>query len=569
MNNTPRAEYPRPQLVRPDWLCLNGEWEFEIDNQQSGKDRGLYKDGEFTKKIIVPFSPESVLSGIGNTDFMNAVWYRRDITVPAEWLKNGKRTLLHIGACDYQTDIWVNGEWIGSHIGGYVSFSFDITDALCEGENRVVILATDNLRTSNQPSGKQCHNFHSEGCLYTRTTGIWQTVWLENVSNAYISNINYVTDIKQKMVLVTAECKNAKDKEITAVASFNGEKMGEVSGVVTGKVITLALPLKEVYLWDTKTPNLYDLTITMGEDKVESYFGVREVSWTDGIFYLNGKPTFQRLVLDQGFYPDGIITAPSDEELLGDIKRSMDMGFNGARLHQKIFEPRFLYHCDKMGYMVWGEHANWGADLKAPDVWQAFLPEWLEAVRRDCAHPSIIGWCPINETQYNQNQWFVKMLIDMTNAVDGTRPIIDASGWRHFSWSGTDLLDAHDYEQDVEIFTKHYLPLAQGENVEYPHCHEAGRISFMSEYGGIKWTDKTDEDAWGYGNAPKTEEEFIERYRGLTLSLLKNKAFSGFCYTQLTDVEQEQNGLYTYEREPKFDCKIIAEINRTPAAIEE
>ena len=565
----PRSEYPRPQLEREDWLCLNGEWEFEIDNQMSGKERKLFEKEKLEKKIIVPFCPESKLSGIGNTDFMNAVWYKRKVVMPEGWKNDGRRTILHIGACDYKTEVWVNGNWAGVHIGGYISFSFDITEHLCDGENTIVIYAEDELRSRTQPAGKQSDKLGSYGCSYTRTTGIWQTVWLENVPAAYIASVKYVTDIRQQMLFITAECKNAYGLEIEAVASYENEEVGKAKAVVGAKEITLAVKLDRLELWEAGNGRLYDLTLRLGDDTVKSYFGMREVSCLNGMMKINGKAVFQRLILDQGFYPDGIYTAPTDDELKADITRSMDMGFNGARLHEKIFEPRFLYHCDKLGYLVWGEHANWVLDISKSEGWKGFIPEWLEEIKRDCCHPSIIGWCPFNETQKNQDDYLLKFIVDLTNAVDGTRPVIDTSGWEHVLWSGTDIIDAHDYEQDVEKFTEHFAPLAKGEKIEFNNSPGKVYTTFVSEYGGILWKETVDDNAWGYGNAPKTREEFIERYRGLTLSLLENPALTAFCYTQLTDVEQEQNGLYTYDRRAKFDPKIISEINKTKAAIEE
>ena len=358
--NIPRPEYPRPQFVRNEWINLNGQWEFEIDNGRSGRERGMMNREHFDMKITVPFCPESKLSGLAHTDFMEAVWYKKNITLPEGWQAEGRRTILHIGACDYYTKLWVNGTYMGDHIGGYVAFSFDITKALVEGENTITIGVRDDVRSHNQPAGKQCSDYHSYGCFYTRTTGIWQTTWLECVPNDYILSTKYYPDIDRKKLVIEAFVSGGEGKTLTAKASYEGKAQGEASVVVYGGKALLEVELDELYLWEVGAGRLYDLTLTFGEDTVDSYFGMRKIESREGFFYLNGKPVFQRLVLDQGFYPDGIYTASSLAELEADVDRSLAMGFNGARLHQKVFEPLFLSYCDKKGYIVWGEHANWG-----------------------------------------------------------------------------------------------------------------------------------------------------------------------------------------------------------------
>ena len=553
MQSIPRPEYPRPQMARKEWMNLNGEWQFCLDQGRSGRERGLHEAASLPDTIVVPFCPESRLSGIGHTDFIACVWYKRTVSLPGEWTGSGRKTLLHIGACDYETQVWVNGQSVGTHTGGYISFSFDITAALKPGENQITICATDTLRTQEQPSGKQSHAYGSYGCFYTRTTGIWQTVWLENVPEAYIARLKYTPDIETGTLWIEAVCENAHGRALRAEARFAGEPMGQAQGTVSGRVARVALKLQKTILWSTDSPALYDLALTLGEDSVESYFGMRSIAFDGGKLLLNGKPLFQRLVLDQGFYPDGIYTAPSDAALEGDIRLSMDMGFNGARLHEKIFEERFLYHCDRLGYLVWGEHANWGLDISRPAAWRNFLPEWLEELERDVNHPALIGWCPLNETQENQDNEFVRFLVNVTRAYDPTRPVLDASGWTHVDGLCGALTDCHNYEQDPEKFA------AQIDAKGYP--------MFVSEFGGIRWSD--DAGGWGYGEGPKSEAEFLSRYEGLVKALLSRPGVYAFCYTQLTDVEQEQNGLYTYDRKPKFDPAIVRAINTARAAIEE
>ncbi len=542
----PRPEYPRPQFKRDNWTNLNGTWQFDFDFGMTGKEKKLYEVQSLSKEIIVPFCPESDLSGIGYKDFIPACWYKKEIDVS---IKDNTRYILHFGACDFETEVWVNGESVGTHIGGYVSFSFDITEKVKDGKNIITVYATDDLRSHNQPAGKQCHKYNSFGCFYTRTTGIWQTVWLEEVPVAYIKKIKATPDIENKLLRIEADCVSANGLEIKAESFFDGIDTGSATAKVVGRTAIINLPLKELHLWEIGSPLLYNLVLTLGEDKVESYFGMRSVCAVDGKLFINGKGVYQRLILDQGFYPDGIYTAPTDAELIGDIKRSMELGFNGARLHEKIFEERFLYYCDRLGYIVWGEHANWGLDIGKPEAWRNFVCEWLEELQRDYNHPAIIGWCPLNETEKNQDPAFVKYLVEATRAFDNFRPVIDCSGWFHVD-NISDFWCMHDYDQKPESFREHYAPLEKGEKVECRVRHVWGYTTFMSEYGGIQWAK--DNTGWGYGNAPKTEEELLDRLEGLTDVLLENSAFTGFCYTQLTDVEQEQNGLYTYDRVLKF-----------------
>ena len=565
MTKLPRPEYPRPQFVRDAWLNLNGEWQFEIDQGRSGRARGLCGGKALKNRITVPFCPESELSGIGYKDFMAAVWYRRTVRLSEDWQQAGRRTLLHIGACDYATEVWINGASVGTHRGGYVAFSFDITALLREGENEIVVCAEDDLRGAAQPGGKQSTRYGSYGCSYTRTTGIWQTVWLENVPAAYIAETKCTPDVNASALLIEAVCKAAHGLTLKAEAFYAGRPVGAASARVDGERACLMLTVDELHLWSVEDPALYDLKLTLGEDKVESYFGMRSIVYQDGRFLLNGRTVFQRLVLDQGFYPDGIYTAPTDEELIADIRRSQAMGFNGARLHQKVFEPRFLYHCDRLGYLVWGEHANWCLDISRPEAYKGFLPEWLEILRRDYNHPAIIGWCPLNETQRDQDDDFVRALAALTRAFDHSRPYLDASGWTHVE-GVSDLIDLHDYEQDPRVFAATLAKIAAGEEVKSPDGSLLRGITFVSEYGGIWWSDKT--DGWGYGVRPQSAEEALARFKGLTEAILGCPAICALCYTQLTDVEQEQNGLYTYERRAKFDPAVISAILRQKAAIE-
>lgn len=576
---TLRPEHPNPQFKRENWMNLNGIWKFAFDFGCSGMEKKLYLSqadaaAQYPLEINVPFCPESSLSGIGYTDFISAVWYKRTFSLSPEHLHG--RVLLHFGAVDYECLVFVNEKEVGKHIGGYSSFCFDITDAVKTGINDITVYAKDNVRNGRQPRGKQSGTYFSQGCDYTRTTGIWQTVWLEFVPESFVKNIKYYPDIKEGCFYV--DCSVSGEGTLTVSAFYKGRLCGSATKSVRGNENKMVLRLNEIHLWECGSGRLYDITIEYtGEnfrDTVKSYAGLRQIELQKHHFLLNGKTVFQRTVLDQGFYREGIYTAPDDNALLKDIKCSMALGFNGARLHQKIFEPRFLYHCDREGYLVWGEHGNWGLDLSDPYSFLNFMPEWLEAVERDFNHPSIIGWCPFNETWDYEGKRQIDLIIEniyrMTKAIDNTRPCIDASGNFHVI---TDIYDLHNYRQDVKDFSACYQDFSgTGTFIEeHPtrQHYTKGLPLFISEYGGIKWDTKNElQNAWGYGDAPKSKEEFIERYRGLTECLLQNPGIMGFCYTQLYDVEQEVNGLYDYDRNPKFDVEIFRKINTQKAAIE-
>ncbi|MBQ6676519.1 MAG: beta-galactosidase [Clostridia bacterium] len=559
-----RTEHPTPQFEREKWRCLNGVWDFEYDQGVSGEARGLHKpDAEYSLKINVPFCPESALSGIGNTDFINSVWYKRTVDISKDDLRN--RVLLRFGAVDYEATVFVNGSEAFSHKGGYVGFSGDITDYLFEGENVITVRAIDDTRDRMIPSGKQCRWYRSSGCSYTRTTGIWQPVWLEFVPAARIIRTRYETDPESAVVNVTATVSGAGT--LRAEAFYEGRPVGEAETVTAGDSAVLSIKLSERHLWEIGQGRLYDLVLTFGEDRVKSYFGLRSVALDGYRFLLNGKSVFQRTILDQGFYPDGIYTAPSDEQLEADIDRSMALGFNGARLHQKIFEERFLYHCDRKGYIVWGEFPSWGLEDNKSDTIYALLPEWLEEIARDFNHPAIIGWCPFNETDDDQFSDLVRTVYRVTKAVDPTRPVIDTSGYVHVE---TDIFDVHDYEQNPDTFREHYARFEKEGVITYAHSgaqeYPKGAPVFVSEFGGM--TLAKGEKVWGYSRL-NDEEQFYRNYEALVNVMLDNPCIMGFCYTQLTDVEQEVNGLYRYDRTPKYDADRIRAINSRRAAIED
>jgi len=592
----PRPEHPNPQWERKNWKNLNGQWQFEIDYSCSGEERGLPAADSLSGSITVPFCPESKLSGVEVKDFMNCVWYKKTITLTEEDL-TGNRVLFHIGACDYETKVWVNGQSTGfSHKGGYTPVDIDITPWVQVGDNLITVAAYDDIRSFKQPGGKQSARHNSYRCYYTRTTGIWQTVWYEIVPESYLKYTKITPDLENGAVSIEAELVGTGD--LSAEVYYEGKLVGSAAKKNKSVIGTLEVQLSEIHPWELGNGRLYDLVLKFGKDEVKSYFGLRSIELKDGKFYLNGKSVFQRLVLDQGYYPEGITTAPTEEDLIKDIQCGLDAGFNGARMHQKVFEPRYIYHADRLGYMVWGEYGSWSMNITELDAVAIFLPEWLESVRRDYNHPALITWCPFNESWdtslhfpelqgKEQNNDVVRIIYEQTKQLDPTRPCVDSSGNYHVR---TDIYDVHDYQQDPAIFKENYDKLVT-ENELWDRHHFRWRFNgrtegvrqtwkgepvHVSEYGGIGFklpeNDFTSgrKTAWSYGSATTSYEEFYARYEGLTVALLDNPKIFGFCYTQLTDVEQEMNGLYTYEgREPKFDMEIISAITSRKAAIED
>lgn len=568
-----RLEHPNPQWERTAWRNLNGEWEFDFDFSVSAREREVYlSDSPLNQTIQIPFCPESELSGIGYKDFMNGVCYRKVITLSQEEVAN--RVILHFGAVDFKAYLYVNKQYVGRHIGGYSSFEFDITEFVTEGEN-VIFLAVEDDTKGIYHYGKQCPDYESRRCSYTRTTGIWQTVWLEFVPQSYLKSAKYYPDLENQTLFISGEAEGSGVVEATAW--FDGKQVGYATCKASCGTFRMMLALEELHLWEVGKGGLYDLELKYGEDTVKSYFGMRSVQLDGYQFLINGKSVFQRLVLDQGFYPDGIYTAKDESEFVRDIELSLAAGFNGARLHEKVFEPRCLYHCDKMGYIIWGEEGDWGMEWRNASAEECFINEWMEVVKRDFNHPAIIGWCPHNELWEKPDKDYhdilyrqLETMYNLTKAMDNTRPVIDVSGFCHTT--KTDIYDIHDYEQDVAVFSKNIEKFTEtGEITFGARLDEmqpyAGEAVFVSEYGGIRICDK--EQGWGYGQEAETAEEFIARYKGLTDAMLDCPKLFGFCYTQLYDVEQETNGLYTYQREPKVDMKQIKAINERKAKIEE
>ena len=586
----PRAEYPRPQFEREAWQNLNGEWTFTLDPVKTGWERGLKNSKGFADKIIVPFAPESKLSGVEHKEFIPCIWYQRNITIPEDWA--GKDVLLQFGAVYYESEIYVGGKFVDRHFGGSDSFTVDITKFVKAGSTHsLVVNAKSDLRSRMQSAGKQSLRHGPFECLYTRTTGIWQTVWMEAVAPAAISRVKYTTDIDRSTVSMEFTMRRTAAANTLTINVKDGSKVvATQSGkVASGSIFTL--PIKKAKLWTPESPFLYDVELIIKDaegnvvDKVASYFGMRKIHTEGNKIYLNNEPYYQRLVLDQGFYPDGIWTAPSDAALKKDIELSLAAGFNGARLHQKVFEERFYYWADKLGYLTWGEAPSWGLDANTVEAARNFITEWRNLVVRDMNHPSLVTWTPFNEefwpdeTQYPR---FVNDVYTLTKQLDPSRPVNTVSGGIQIL---TDIWTEHCYEQDPEklrndVYNNGKMrvvgPAIQARlrgnvgfnrpvlNDPYTFPRYDGSIPYiLDEFGGIKCMEAnpSKDGAWGYGSAPQTKEEFYQRLEGQVRELMSlNANMWGWCYTQLTDVEQEQNGIYYYDRSEKYDMERIRKI---------
>ena len=510
------------------------------------------------------------------------MWYHRSFSVPAGW--RGKRVLLHFGGVDFSSEVFVNGRRVGRHWGGASAFSFDISECVDIGsDNHLVIRVRDMLRSGTQPAGKQRpeYDLGELRAHYTRTTGIWSTVWMEAVSPGSLKRVQIIPDLDESRFIVIPSFYSWGVAGSGSVLRVSASREGAAPVVVDARAANgtpIVVPLTDARSWEPGNPELYDFTFSVLDggreevDRVRSYAGLRSVRVEGNSVLLNNKPIYQRLVLDQGFYPDSLWTAPNDDALKRDIELSMAAGFNGARLHQKVFDERYHYWADRLGYLTWAEAPSWGMDSKKIESARNFLAEWRAIVLTQRNHPSIITWTPLNETRDvepdpAQHGRFHEDLYDVTKALDPMRPVNDASGYVHVK---TDLWTSHNYAQDPEAL-RSMLSLSTNGHVyrNYPQweAEYQGQPYLLDEFGGILWVPENRRDpeakgVWGYGEGPRSMEEFSSRLEGLVNAVLDQPYICGYCYTQLTDVEQEQNGIYTYDRELKFDMSHVSELFR-------
>ncbi|MDQ0428616.1 beta-galactosidase/beta-glucuronidase [Planomicrobium stackebrandtii] len=581
-----QTEYPRPQFQRKDWLNLNGEWNFSFDDQELGLQEKWYQNFPAGQTIKVPFAYQTENSGIGDPSFHEVVWYNRTFSVPEDW--QNKRIQLNFGAVDYRAWIYVNGEKATYHQGGNVPFSADITDLLVAGENSLTVRVEDPSEDTTIPRGKQYWHEESASIFYTRTTGIWQTVWLEPVAETSIKSLRWTPEIDRGDIEFETELagKISGNTKLRITVSFQGEPVLSEEVTVFQPHIKRSINIRGRFpdrsnihgpgwYWSPEHPNLFDARVELiadekAVDTITSYFGMRKVSIENGTFMLNNKPYYQKLVLDQGYFPGGLLTAESDDALKQDIVLAKEMGFNGARKHQKVEDPRFLYWADQLGYLVWGEMANC-AEYSEEAV-ERISAEWIEAVKRDYSHPSLVVWVPLNESwgisrvaREKQQQHHSLAMYYLTKSLDPTRPVCSNEGWEH---TVSDLCGIHNY-QSPEKMAEAYRTVESAvaaTPADRPIYAEGfgyrGEPILITEYGGIAYDTKEidQKNGWGY-SAVQGGEELIEAYRQNTKALLDSSVVQGFCYTQLTDVEQEINGLLTYHRKPKCDLSEIKKIN--------
>jgi beta-galactosidase/beta-glucuronidase len=586
--------HPRPQLTRAHCIDLGGTWDFAYDDSGQGFDAGWQERVDvYTHTIQVPFPPESSASGIGDTSFHPIVWYRRTFCVSPE--DRGKRLLLHCGAIDYRTSVWVNGQLVATHEGGQTCFGADITPALHPGENQVLVIRAEDMpQDLAQPRGKQDWLEQPHRVWYDRTTGIWQPIWLEAVAPTHISQVRWTPDLDRGVLgfSVNIQGREQTDLRLRVQLSLHAVTLADDIYTVQGTVVERQIAFdrasmmsREKLLWSPEHPNLVDATLTLLRgnevvDEVQSYVGLRSVGVGGGHFLLNGRPYYLRLVLEQGFWPESHLAAPGAEALRHEVELVKALGFNGVRIHQKVEDPRFLYWCDRLGLLVWGEMAN--AYVFSPTAVERLTREWLEVLDRDYSHPCIVTWVPLNESwgvpdvaRDPVHRHYVQALYYLTKALDPTRPVIGNDGWEHVV---SDIYSIHDYAFDGATLRERYGSIEAVRRTlrevqpgyrsvvlpEYQHTHEP---VMLSEFGGISYRPQPSTSWFGYGTV-KDPDAFLSKYRELVDAILESPAVAGFCYTQLTDTEQETNGLLTANREPKFDMATVRSITeRLSAAV--
>lgn len=576
-----RNEHPRPDRFRSSWQTLNGDWRFAFDPSNIGKKETWYRHLPATHTIQVPFCYQSKLSGIESTDHSDVVWYERSFTIPDEMTA---RRLLHFGAVDYQADVWLDGQYLGGHVGGYTPFSFDVTDLTIPGHSYTLTVRVEDRLECDQPRGKQSFRPEPFACWYTPVTGIWQSVWLEGVGEYYPVDFRLTPCLERGSLQVEVMLNELpKHASIHLTASFEGHVVAEQRiSVLTDRRVQTELFLRHneqlegFHMWWPHDPKLYDLTIEIWNDdtlvdRVETYFGMRKIEIMNGKVLLNNHVLYQRLVLDQGYWPDGLLTAPSDDALRQDVELTRAMGYNGARKHQKFEDPRYLYWADKLGLLVWGELPS--AYCFSNREKQNLMRDLSEAIQRDCNHPSLIAWVPLNESwgvpyiqTHRDAQHLADALYHMAHSLDNTRIVSGNDGWEQAS---TDLVTVHDYTAWPEELSPEYQspasillgnPGAQ-RIISVPNYDHTGKPMLLTEYGGIAMAKDSDGDNWGYNGAAQDESSFLKRFEAITQAFKHMPGFCGYCYTQLTDVFQEVNGLLDMQRKPKANIDEIRRIN--------
>lgn len=568
-------DYPRPQLVRKDWVNLNGEWDFAFDRQNVGKQNGYQNGFKPERRIVVPYVYQVPASGIGDTTMCEDIWYQTEIALDPV---PGKKILLHLEGCDYITQVWLNGVDCGVTRGCYHRLTFDLTRAAKKGNNKLVISVHDDY-SKQHPRGKQRWQSTDHGCWYIDASGIYKTVWLETVDEAHVETLTFDTDISGRVlaeVTVSAPVKDNSALKMTVY--YAGKKVGEAEkkiGFCTNG-LEVVLDKKDVHLWNVGAPELYDVEVSLTSegkitDRVQSYFGLREIKTEKGKVLLNGKPLYQKLVLDQGYWPQTGLTAPSEKALEDDIKLMLAMGLNGCRKHEKIEDERFLYYADIYGYITWCEMPSvFELTEQAKD---AIAGEWELIIEQMRSHPCILCWVPFNESWGVEQiktdkavQAFVNRMYYTTKAHDGTRPVITNDGWEH---TISDIITIHHYTQ-VGAELDEYLNTVE-KCLATPFAgHDRGAFAdgygyngqpiMLTEFGGTAFVKDAVGAKWGYGEGVKNDAEYSERLHSLIKAVDGMPHICGYCYTQLSDVYHEVNGLTDFERNSKIPCEQIKKI---------
>lgn len=576
---------PNPQFVRQNWIDLTGTWRFRYDDDDTGLEHGWWKS-EFdadSLEIEVPYPPESEMSGIGDTSFHPVVWYQRTLPeIPAD---AESRTILRFGAVDFEATVWIDDTYIGSHRGGSSPFTFDVSTHWLRSllRPRLTVRAFDDPLSTEQPRGKQAWTLEPDRIWYHRTTGIWQPVWLEFTPETYIEYMRWEYDPQAKVLQVDVELNRAPgaqiDIELTVTSPDGGDAAVTIPAdkrLASGTIDLRGIGELETLLWSPQSPTVLSTRAeTSTGDAVDGYIGLRSVSLDERGFAINDQPVWLRFVLSQGYFPQSHYAAPSPEAIRREVELTLALGFNGARTHQKAEDPRYLYWADRLGLLIWGEvgAAYTWSDQAVADLGN----EWRELVRQDINHPSVIAWVPFNESwgiddvsNDSRQQNAVRTMYSLTNAIDGSRPVIGNDGWEHVS---TDILSLHDYNWDGSELRARYSSGKNNEQIAESYS-VAGRKAvaavdkdlnqlplMITEYGGVSYAPSDDESWYGYGKVT-TEQQFVDKYRELTSALHASEEIVGICYTQLTDTVQETNGLLTENREPKIDIETIRRITQ-------
>ena len=582
--------YPRPTMVRPGAVLLDRLVGFAHDDQQVGLDERWYAtDAPFDRQIQLPFPPESELSGIDDPSFHPVLWYRIELSaqdIADTGHEQGRRLLLHFGAVDYRTTVWVDGQQVGTHVGGQTPFSIDITHALDdEGDHVVAVRAFDDPVDGRQPRGKQDWLPEPHAIWYRRSSGIWRTVWLESVPPLRVERLVWRPNISHGNVVALVELNQRPTEpvEVELAIAFDGEVLGQVSALVADQSCEIVVPLTRVtsgvdlenFLWWPHRPALMDAGVVVrGEtpDEVRSYLGYRQVGVTPAGLTLNSIALKLRSVLEQGYWKQSCLTPPSVQAMKDEVQLILDLGFNSARIHQKVEDPRFLFFADTMGLTLWGETAA-AYTFDAQAVTQ-FTQEWVDIVRANEAHPSVLVWVPFNESwgvthiaRVPAQAAFTKGIVDLTKALDPTRPVISNDGWEH---TDSDLMTIHDYEWRREVLERRY----SAEHIDelFSLQGPAGRVMvvgedqredvplLLTEFGGVEFiTNRPAEQTWGYSSATDAAD-YEQRVRNILEPVRNSPVLSGFCWTQLTDTLQEANGLCDENRTPKLPIETLREI---------